>query len=182
MESLPFSGWCLVPLLQPWDAAALSHSYPEILPDWGEESSLWAKNLCLYGPSFSTPSSLSGTCWLPWSRCLPQTLALLLPPLGPLQPVWVVMPPPREPCGLMELVYWLLSARCLEAPKVAEAGLGADPGFAQKPSASAHPPGVPWLRQQALIVCRYSSKGTSCCGTTGCHTSEEAGTLLPPEN
>lgn len=47
----------------------------------------------------------------------------------------------------------------LETPKVVEAGL-----------------------ELAQIICKGSSKGALWCGITGCCTSEEAGTLLPPEN
>lgn len=45
--------------------------------------------------------------------------------------------------------------------EVDEAGPGGGPGFAQKPSANARPPGVPWLRRQTQILCRETSKGVS---------------------
>lgn len=86
-QSAPFSGWHLVPLLQLWDETALADSYPEVLPVWEKEFSLWTKTVCLDGLRSSTLSSPSGSCWLSCSCSLPQVLALLLLPLCFLQPL-----------------------------------------------------------------------------------------------
>lgn len=63
---------------------------------------------------------------------------------------------PLEPRGLIEPVQWL-------SPAVFGDTRGgwsrAWRGFAQKPSANAPPPGVPWLRRQTQIVCRETGKG-----------------------